>query len=154
MYKNWQPLWDSVLVVKSLPDNRRCKRHGFNPWVEKIPWSRKFQDSRKFQWEFLGFLPGKFHGQGSLTGYSSWGCKQSDLTEWLTLLLFHCIAQVTLLNMPSNLIGKILWRRIDTCISPSVQSLSHVWLCDTCICITESLCTPETTTLLINYIKI
>ena len=27
------------------------------------------------------FLPGKFCGQGSLAGYSPWGCKESDVTE-------------------------------------------------------------------------
>ena len=27
------------------------------------------------------FLPGEFHGQGSLMGYSSWGRKESDMTE-------------------------------------------------------------------------
>ena len=27
------------------------------------------------------FLPGEFHGQRSLTGYSPWGHKQSDMTE-------------------------------------------------------------------------
>ena len=27
------------------------------------------------------FLPGKFHGQGSLVGYSLGGCKESDTTE-------------------------------------------------------------------------
>ena len=26
-------------------------------------------------------LPGKFHGQKSLAGYSSWGHKESDTTE-------------------------------------------------------------------------
>ena len=35
---------------------RRCKEHGFNPWVEKIPWSREWQPTPEF-------LPGKFHGQ-------------------------------------------------------------------------------------------
>ena len=35
------------------------------------------------------FLPGELHGQGSLTGYSPWGCKESDTTEQLTLLLFN-----------------------------------------------------------------
>ena len=25
--------------------------------------------------------PGEFHGQKSLVGYSSWGCKESDMTE-------------------------------------------------------------------------
>ena len=27
------------------------------------------------------FLPGKFHGQKSLVGYSPWGRKESDTTE-------------------------------------------------------------------------
>ena len=31
------------------------------------------------------FLPGEFHGQRSLVGYSPWGCKESDTTEWLSL---------------------------------------------------------------------
>ena len=29
-------------------------------------------------------LPGKSHGQRSLAGSSSWGCKESDMTEQLT----------------------------------------------------------------------
>ena len=31
------------------------------------------------------FLPGEFHGQKSLAGYSPWNHKESDTTEWLTL---------------------------------------------------------------------
>ena len=27
------------------------------------------------------FLPGEFHGQKNLAGYSPWGCKESDMTE-------------------------------------------------------------------------
>ena len=26
------------------------------------------------------FMPGKFHGQRSLVGYSPWGCKELDMT--------------------------------------------------------------------------
>ena len=37
-------------------------------------WSRKWQPTTVF-------LPGKFHGQRSLAGYSSWGFKESDTTE-------------------------------------------------------------------------
>ena len=33
------------------------------------------------------FLPGVSHGQRSLVGYSPWGCKVSDMIEWLTLSL-------------------------------------------------------------------
>ena len=32
-------------------------------------------------------LAGEFHGRGSLAGYSPWGCKESDMTEQLTLSL-------------------------------------------------------------------
>ena len=35
----------------------------------------------------LVFLPGEFHGQRSLVGYSPWGCKKSDKTEQLSLSL-------------------------------------------------------------------
>ena len=31
------------------------------------------------------FLPGESHGQRSLAGYSPWSCKQSDMTDGLTL---------------------------------------------------------------------
>ena len=34
------------------------------------------------------FLPGKFHGERSLLGYSPWGCKESDMTERLHFLSF------------------------------------------------------------------
>ena len=29
---------------------RRCKRHGFDPWVGKSPWSRKWQHSSILAW--------------------------------------------------------------------------------------------------------
>jgi hypothetical protein len=39
--------------------------------------------------EMTVFLSGKFHGQRSMAGYSSWGCKESDTTEQLTLSLLR-----------------------------------------------------------------
>ena len=45
-------------------------------WVRKIPSSGKWQHVSEF-------LPGKSHGQGSLVGYSPWGCKELDTTEQL-----------------------------------------------------------------------
>ena len=47
------------------------------------------------------FLPGKSHGTRSLVGYSPWGCKESDLTEQLTLLLFKQSSTPTILISPS-----------------------------------------------------
>ena len=42
---------------------RRHKRCGFDPWVRKIPWQRAWQLTHVF-------LPGEFHGQRILMGYS------------------------------------------------------------------------------------
>ena len=46
----------------------------FKPWVGKIPWRRKRLPTPVF-------VPGESHEQRSLTGYSPWGRKESDLTE-------------------------------------------------------------------------
>ena len=37
------------------------------------------------------FLPGEFHGQRSLAGYSPWGCKESDTAERLTHIHTHSL---------------------------------------------------------------
>ena len=51
---------------------------GSIPGSGKIPWRREWQPT-------LVFLPGELHGERSLAGYSPWGCKELDTTEWLTL---------------------------------------------------------------------
>ena len=66
------PRWHSD--EESTCQCRICKRCRFDPEVAKNPWSRKWQPTPIF-------LLGKFHGQRSLTGYSPWGCKESDTTE-------------------------------------------------------------------------
>ena len=53
--------------------------------------STPFQIGKIWKREWLPtpvFLPGEFHGQRSLVGYSLWGCKELNTTEWLTLSLF------------------------------------------------------------------
>ena len=57
----------------------QCSRPRFNPWVGKIPWRRKWQPTPVL-------LPRKFHGWRSLVGYSPWGHKELDMTEWLHFL--------------------------------------------------------------------
>ena len=53
-----------LLVIKNPPANAGdIKRHGFNPWVRKIPWRRKWQP-------VIVFWPGESLGQRSLSGYS------------------------------------------------------------------------------------
>ena len=50
---------------------------GFDPWVGKIPQRREWQPNPVS-------LPGEFHGQRSLVGYSPWGCEELDITDQLT----------------------------------------------------------------------
>ena len=49
---------------------RRRRRHGFHPWVRKIPWRRAWHP-------IPVFLPGESHGQRSLAGCSPWGRKDN-----------------------------------------------------------------------------
>ena len=65
----------------------QCGRLGFNPWVGKIPWRRKWQPTP-------GFLPGESHGQRSLAGYSPWGRKELDMTEWYTHTHTHIFLEL------------------------------------------------------------
>ena len=48
---------------------RRCKRHGFDPWIRKSPWRVAWQPTPVF-------LPGESHGQRSPQGR-----KESNTTE-------------------------------------------------------------------------
>ena len=59
------------------PACRTHKRHGFSPWVGKIPWRRTWQPTPVF-------LPGEFHGQRSLATTDLWVAK-SDTIERLTI---------------------------------------------------------------------
>ena len=54
----------------------QCWRPGFSPWIGKIPQRRKQQPAPVL-------VPGKFHGWRNLVGYSAWGHRESDTTEWL-----------------------------------------------------------------------
>ena len=61
-----------------------CKESAYNErdlgltqsWENQIPWKREWLPTSVF-------LPGEFHGQRSLVGYSPWG----HIAKWLTLSL-------------------------------------------------------------------
>ena len=55
----------------------RCQRCIFDAWVQKIPWRRAWQPTQIF-------LPRESHEQRSLAGYSPWGHKELNPTEWLS----------------------------------------------------------------------
>ena len=61
-------------MVQLMKNCLQYRRPRLNPWVRKIPWIREWQPTPVF-------LPGEFHGQRSLVGYSLWGHKELDTTE-------------------------------------------------------------------------
>ena len=65
-------------MVKNLPANAGDARE-----AGSIRGSGRFPRVRKWQPRPV-FLPGEFHGQRSLAGYSPQGCKESDTTERLS----------------------------------------------------------------------
>ena len=74
--------YDPVLKLSGFPGGSGGKESACNAgdsslvpgWVEKIPWRREWLPTPVL-------LPGEFHGQRSLSGYSPQGRKESDMTE-------------------------------------------------------------------------
>ena len=64
-----------ALVVKNPPVNAGDMRDkGSIPGLGRFPWRRTWQPTPVF-------LPGEFHGQRRLVGYSPWSCKESEMTK-------------------------------------------------------------------------
>ena len=85
-FQSIRPLY---LLVSSLPA-------GFDSWVGTNPW-------RMEQLPTPVFVPGEFHGQRSLAGYSPRGHKDSDMTEQLTRALFiPCSKRSRLFSLPER----------------------------------------------------
>ena len=64
--------------VKNLPAVCEMRETRVLSSIGKIPWRREWQPTPVF-------LPGEFHGQRSLLGYSPLGRKESDMTEHSTM---------------------------------------------------------------------
>ena len=62
-------------MVKSLPVMQETCIRSLG---QEDPWRKAWQPTSVF-------LPGEFHGQRSLVGYSPWGHRESDMTEHLSL---------------------------------------------------------------------
>jgi len=75
----------------------QCRRHRrlrFDTWVGKIPYRRKWQSTPVL-------LPGKFHRQRNLAGYSPMGKKELDATKHLHEQTMHI--STLLFRFPSHL---------------------------------------------------
>ena len=73
-------------MVKNLPAMQETRVQSLD-W--QIPWWREWLPTPVF-------LPGEFHRQRSLEGYSPWGSKESDTTATNTLTFKHSILLVCL----------------------------------------------------------
>ena len=130
--------WVLAQLVKNL---QQCRRPWFDSWVRKIPWRRdrlptpvslgfpRGSDGkvsncnagdlgliswRREQLTTPVLWPGEFHGQRSLAGYSPWGCKELDTTEWLSLSFFPA-GQAD--SLPCDPPGKPLCAVLDSHLS-------------------------------------
>ena len=111
---------------------RRHRRHRFDPWVGKIPWRRTWQP-------IPVFLPGKFHGRGSLVGYSPWGHKESDMIELLSALMrthAHTHTHTEYIKTYCALIIDLLETVLDPCWRDFHLALWDVIDIPVCQCIT------------------
>ena len=68
-------------------------------------WRRKWQPTPVF-------LPGEFHGQRSLVGYSPWGRKESDTTERLTRTHTHTHTHTHIYASKDNTKDKMTYRMV------------------------------------------
>ena len=96
-----------------------CRRHGFDPWVRKIPWRSKWQPPPVF-------LPGKSHGQRSLMGYNPQGHKELDTAE-------HAHAHIHI-PAPCLMFHSFLYHRERSFLLPGLADVSPalsvtVYLC-------------------------
>ena len=87
----------------------QCGRPRFDPWAGKIPWRRERQPTPVF-------LPGEFHGERNLAGYSPWGRRELDKTDVLVQHLhsFTLAAQsCVLVHQLWSSWNPILWGCMD-----------------------------------------
>ena len=99
----WLPRWQSG--KEPTCQHKRCKRHGFDPWVGKIPWRRKWQPTPVS-------LPGEFHGQRSLAELQSMGSQsQTLLSDWVRARM-HTHTSTTRIGY--RLLGRDMQTRSNT----------------------------------------
>ena len=75
----WNFLANAILITTQYRRRRRCR---LDPLVRKIPWRREWQPTPVF-------LPGEFHGQKTLVGYSPQGHKELNPTEQQHIYIYR-----------------------------------------------------------------
>ena len=111
------------------------------PWLYWVLAIKKGEEQRSqwinFPWTVWGFckfiwwptpvlLPGESHGQRSLVGYSPWGRRESEPTEWLTLSL--CRSKLAISQSWSGMKGDRIneGRRDEQSLGKCLPFLCHM----------------------------
>ena len=97
--------WASLMA--QLVKKSTCNA-GYDPWIGKIPWRRERLPTPVF-W------PGEFQGL-----YSSWGHRESDMAEQLSLL---CIQATLSIYLTLHLFSPTLVHMSVLCVHISVAAL-------------------------------
>ena len=119
---------DGTSSEETACQHRRHKRLGFGPWVGKIPWRRAWQPTPVS-------LPGEFHGQRSLAGYSPWGRNESDTTEALMHPCFFLLYTMIYWENGNIWYTQVNWMNSGASIWSLVQNFI---VC--CCCLLAKLC--------------
>ena len=122
---------------------RSQRRPGFHPWVGKTPWRREWQPTPVF-------LPGESHGQRSLVGYSSWGCRVRH--DWARACAWSWLSKESQRRVPAidqekkSILIVLLGARCDMGpvhhgrleVEKETLCVGHSWSPSLCFCISGS----------------
>ena len=98
--------------------NTTIQKHQF--FSAQPSWRRKWQPTPVF-------LPGKSHGQRSLVGYSPWGRKESDMTDFTYFLTAFFMVQLSHLYLTTGkTIALIRWTFVSKVMSLLFNTLSRL----------------------------
>ena len=120
-WRKWTPLRKEgasqvALAVNNQPASAEdTVRHGFDPWVGKIPCRRAWQPTPVF-------LPGEAHGWGSLEGFSPQSLKELDTTE----AAYHTRRKEEQFSLPVNSCLLNFYRSLGTVLGTLKISNSSI----------------------------
>ena len=86
-------LYSTMHVASLVARMVKCGSPRFDPWVGKIPWRRKWQPAPVF-------LPGESHGWRSVAGYSPWGHKETQLSNFSEYVMYWWLKSKKTLLLP------------------------------------------------------
>ena len=123
----WAPSQSILLLTSLVAQTVKHLPAMLETWVQSLGG----EDLQEKQWQPPPvFLPGKSHRRRSLVGYSPWGRKKSDTTEWLH---FHFIYWNDIWGLLSYrkytaiFYSLAFWNRWESVLSAEFMWGPHTW---------------------------